>query len=221
YARLIAHAGANALELNFYYVATDGREDGRAVERRVIDIVAVLKESLRLPLAVKVSPFYSSLPNLAAQLENLGADALVLFNRFYHPDIDPERREAALCLRYSDSSELPLRLRWIAILAGRTRMALTLTGGVHEPLDAVKALMAGADTVQMVSVLMHKGPEWLAQIRQGVERWAETHQVASLQALRGCASLSRCGDPRVFERGNYVEILRRKSDSDGVAVSFS
>ena len=158
FARLIERAGADALELNFYHVATDPFEDARSVERRVVDIVAVLKESIAIPIAVKLSPFYSALPHLAAQLDRIGADGLVLFNRFYQPDIDPLTLETVPQLHLSDSSELLLRLRWLAILDGRLRGSLAVSGGVHEPIDAVKAIMAGADGVQIVSALLKRGP---------------------------------------------------------------
>ena len=208
YARLIERAGAAALELNFYHVATDLFEDATAVERRVIDIVAVLKESIAIPIAVKLSPFYSALPHLAAQLDRIGADGLVLFNRFYQPDIDPERRDTALQLRYSDSSELLLRLRWMAILSGRVRASLALTGGVHEPIDAVKAVMAGADGVQMVSALMKHGPSGLTRVLDEFTRWGEEHEFESVSDMRGCANLARCSNPHGFERGNYMQLLR-------------
>ena len=207
YAKLIERGGADALELNFYHVATDPHETGAAVEHRVIDIVAVLAESIAIPIAVKLSPFYSSLPHLAAQLDGLGADGLVLFNRFYQPDIDPERRGAVLQLRYSDSSELPLRLRSIAILYGRTRGSLVLTGGVHTPIDAVKAVMAGADAVQLVSAVMIGGPGALTRIRDGFAEWADQHEYDSVSEMRGCASLARCPNPGTYERGNYYQIL--------------
>src|SRR5450759_28762 len=151
YARLIESAGADALELNFYHVATDLREDGATVERRVMDIVAVLKESVTIPLAVKLSPFYSSLPNLVWQLSRLGAAGVILANRFYQPDIDPETLETVPKLHLSDSSELLLRLRWLAVLFGRTPVSIAASGGVQEPIGAVKASMAGADGVQIVS----------------------------------------------------------------------
>jgi dihydroorotate dehydrogenase (fumarate) len=208
YAEMIEQGGADALELNFYHVATDFLEDAASVEGRVIDIVAVLKESTAIPLAVKLSPFYSALPHLAAQLDRIGADGLVLFNRFYQPDIDPERRQPDSHLRYSDSSELLLRLRWIAILSGRLRASLALTGGVHEPIDAVKAVMAGADAVQMVSALLKGGPARLTAVRDGFARWADEHGVRSIQEIRGCASLARCPDTEALERGNYVDVLR-------------
>ena len=208
YAGLLQKGGADALELNFYHIATDPSEDAAAVERRVVDIVAVLKESIAIPLAVKLSPFYSALPHLAAQLDRIGADGLVLFNRFYQPDIDPERREPRLELRYSDSSELLLRLHWIAILYGRIHSSLAVTGGVHTPLDAVKAVLAGADAVQMVSALMTGGPGALTRVRIGVERWAEEHGYASLDDMRGVASAARSANPIDYERANYLEVLR-------------
>ena len=208
YARLIERAGADALELNFYHVATDLLEDASSVEHRVIDIVAVLKESIAIPIAVKLSPFYSSLPHLASQLDRIGADGLVLFNRFYQPDIDPLTLEAVPQLHLSDSSELLLRLRWLAILCGRLRGSLAVSGGVHEPIDAVKAIMAGASGVQIVSALLKRGPAYLRQIVTGFERWADEHEYESLDQMRGSMSLSRCPDPASFERGNYLRILQ-------------
>ncbi len=210
YAGMIERAGADGIELNFYHVATDLSETGFSVERRVVDIVAVLRESIRIPLAVKLSPFYASLPNLAAQLDRLGAAGLVLFNRFYQPDIDPERRDVTLQLELSDSSELPLRLRWIAILSGRVNASLALTGGVHTPIDAVKAVMAGADCVQMVSALLTHGPGHLARIRDGFARWGDEHGYESVADMRGCLSLGRCPDPDRLERGNYMKVLQSR-----------
>jgi len=208
YASLIEHGGADALELNFYHIATDCREDGGTVERRVIDIVAVLKESLTIPLAVKLSPFYSALPHLAAQLDRIGADGLVLFNRFYQADIDPVRREPIPELHYSDSSELLMRLRWIAILAGQVHASLALTGGVHTPIDAVKAVLAGADVVQLVSAILTGGPSALTRIRIGFEQWAADQGCRAIGDMRGTASMARCDNPLNYERANYLEILR-------------
>jgi dihydroorotate dehydrogenase (fumarate) len=208
YASLIEHGGADALELNFYHVATDRCEDGATVERRIIDIVAVLKESMTIPLAVKLSPFYSALPHLAAQLDRIGADGLVLFNRFYQADIDPVRREPIPELHYSDSSELLLRLRWIAILAGQVRASLALTGGVHTPIDAVKAILAGADVVQLVSAILCGGPSALTRIRIGFEQWAADQGCRAIGDMRGTASMARCDNPLNYERANYLEVLR-------------
>jgi dihydroorotate dehydrogenase (fumarate) len=207
---MIERAGADAMELNFYHVAADLAETALSVERRVVDIVAVLRESIRIPLAVKLSPFYSSLPNLAAQLDRLGAAGLVLFNRFYQPDIDPERRDVSLQLALSDSSELPLRLRWIAILSGRVNASLALTGGVHTPIDAVKAVMAGADGVQIVSALLKHGPRHLAWIRDEFARWGDEHAYESVRDMRGCMSLARCPNPESLERGNYIKVLQSR-----------
>ena len=208
FARLIERAGADALELNFYHVATDLLEEAGSVERRVVDIVAVLKESITIPIAVKLSPFYSSLPHLAAQLDRIAADGLILFNRFYQPDIDPLTLETVPQLHLSDSSELLLRLRWLAILYGRLRGSLAASGGVHEPIDAVKAIMAGATAVQIVSVLLKRGPEYLRHFITGFQQWADKHDYESLDQMRGSMSLERCPDPASFERGNYVRILQ-------------
>jgi dihydroorotate dehydrogenase (fumarate) len=217
YAALIQRGGADALELNFYHVATDCAEDAAAVERRVVDIVAVLKESIAIPVAVKLSPFYSALPHLAAQLDRLGANGLILFNRFYQADIDPIRREPVPELRLSNSSELLMRLRWIAILAGQVHASLALTGGVHTPLDAVKAILAGADAVQIVSAIMLGGPPALTRIRAGFEQWAGEQGCRSIDEMRGAASMARCENPLDYERSNYLQVLRathRPSTSD-------
>ena len=208
YARLIEQAGADALELNFYYVPTDLAENSAAVERRVVDIVAVLKESMAIPLAVKLSPFYSSLPHLAAELDQIGADGLVLFNRFFEPDIDPERLAPTWNLTLSNSSELGLRLQWIAILAGRLKASLAVSGGVHEPMDAVKAILAGANAVQLVTTLIAYGPARLHQLLRAVERWGDDHGYTSIDQLRARVSQLRCADPDTFRRGNYVRLLQ-------------
>jgi dihydroorotate dehydrogenase (fumarate) len=208
YASLIEHGGADALELNFYHIATDRCEDSGTVERRVIDIAAVLKESMTIPLAVKLSPFYSALPHLAAQLDRIGADGLVLFNRFYQADIDPVRREPIPELHYSDSSELLMRLRWIAILAGQVKASLALTGGVHTPIDAVKAILAGADVVQLVSAILSGGPSALTRIRIGFEQWAADQGCRAIGDMRGTASMACCDNPLNYERANYLEVLR-------------
>ena len=214
YAALLEQAGASALELNFYHVATDPLEDGVAVEHRVVDIVAVLKESIRIPIAVKLSPFFSSLPHLAATLDALGANGLVLFNRFYQPDIDPERRSVTLALRYSDSSELLLRLRAMALLADRVSASLALTGGVHGAVDAVKAVMAGADVVQLVSALMLRGPAELGRIRDAFSAWGDDHDYGSVQEMRATLCLARSSQPKTFARGNYRHMLRAARPRD-------
>ena len=208
YARLIEQAGADALEINFYNIVTGPLDDANAVEGSLFDIVAVVKESVTIPIAVKLSPFYSSIPHIAFKLESLGAAGLVLFNRFYQADIDPETLEAVPHLQLSTSSDLLLRLRWLAILAGEVRVSLAVTGGVHDPIDAVKAVMAGADAVQLVSALLRKGPGHLRYIRQRFEQWGDEHGYGSIDDMRGSMSLKHCPDPTAFERGNYLRTLQ-------------
>lgn len=208
YARLIQRAEADAVELNFYHLATDPAEDAASVEARLLDIVAVLKESIVIPLAVKLSPFYSSLPNLAARLHTIGAQGLVLFNRFYQADIDPDELDTVPSLNLSTSDELVLRLRWLAILSLSFRGSLAVTGGVHHPVDAVKAVMAGADAVQMVSSLLRHGPDALTRVRDGFERWCDERGYESIDQVRDRMSLMHESQPHAFERRNYVRILQ-------------
>jgi len=208
YARLLQRAGADAVELNFYHLATDPAEDAASVEARLLDIVAVLKESITIPLAVKISPFYSSLPNLATRLDTIGAQGLVLFNRFYQADIDPHELETVPLLHLSTSDELLLRLRWLAILSGSYRGSLAITGGVHQPIDAVKAIMAGADAVQMVSTLLKNGVQQLTAVRDGFAQWCEDHEYESIDQVRDSMNLARSPNPRASERRNYLRILQ-------------
>ena len=208
YARLLERAEADAIELNFYHLATDPSEDAASVESRLLDIVAVLKESIAIPLAVKLSPFYSSLPNLASRLHGIGAQGLVLFNRFYQADIDPDELDTAPVLHLSTTDELLLRLRWLAILSASFRGSLAVTGGVHHPMDAVKAVMAGADAVQIVSALLENGVQQLSVIRRGFERWCEAREYDSVDQVRDSMSLSHTSHPHAAERKNYLQILQ-------------
>ena len=208
YARMCQEAGADALELNVYLLATDPAWAGQAVENRVISLAAAVKGAVSVPVAVKLSPFYSSVPNLVDRLEKAGVDGVVLFNRFYQPDIDPEKLEVASRLQLSDSSELLLRLRWLAILSGRVGLSLAATGGVHTAVDAVKAVMAGAHGVQMVSALLKAGPAHLGKVRQEFEDWLDRHGYEGVSQLRGSMSLEKSPDPSAFERGNYIKILQ-------------
>ncbi len=208
YARLLERADADAIELNFYHLATDPSEDAASVESRLLDIVAVLKESITIPLAVKLSPFYSSLPNLASRLDTIGAQGIVLFNRFYQADIDPDELDTVPMLHLSTTDELLLRLRWLAILSASYRGSLAVTGGVHHPIDAVKAIMAGADVVQMVSTLLENGVQHLAVIRKGFERWCESRGYESIDQVRDSMSLSHTPHPQAAERKNYLQILQ-------------
>ncbi len=207
YARMIEQAGADALELNFYVVATNPLEDGQAIEQRVLDIVCKVKASVTIPVAVKLSPFFGSFAHIASELDGLGADGLVLFNRFYQPDIDVETLEVVPRLQLSDSSELLLRLRWLAVLSGHVRASLAVTGGVHTAVDAIKGVMAGAHAVQLVSVLLQHGPERLNTMRADMIRWMEEHEYHSLSQMQGSMNLMRCPDPAAFERANYMRVL--------------
>lgn len=208
YARRIQEAGADALELNVYYLATNLKEPAEAVERRTLDILRAIKRDVTLPIAVKLSPFFSSLGHFAAELDAAGVDGLVLFNRFYQPDIDIELLDVVPRLELSSSSELLLRLRWLAMLSGRVNASLAVTGGVHTAVDAIKALMAGADAVQMVSALLRRGPEHLRAVREEMERWLQEHEYDSLQQMRGSMNLARSPDPAALERSNYIRILQ-------------
>jgi dihydroorotate dehydrogenase (fumarate) len=208
YARLMQEAGADALELNFYYLGTNAKESGAEVEGRLINCVRMVKQSVTIPVAVKLTPFYSSLSHLAAQIDGVGAEGLVLFNRVYQPEIDAELLNVVAELQLSTSAELPLRLRWLGILYGRVRASLAVSGGVHTSLDAVKAVMAGASAVQMVSALLKHGPQYLREVRKGMETWMDEHQYTSLAEMRGSLSLKFCPDPAGYERANYARVLQ-------------
>jgi len=208
YARQIEEAGADAIELNIYHVPADSHESGLDVERRLLDAVRQVKWSVKIPVAVKLSPFFSSIANLASELDLLGADGLVLFNRFYQPDIDPEMLLAAPRLRLSTPDELLLRVRWLAILYGRVESSLAATGGVHDASDALKAIMAGADAVQVVSALLEHGVGHLLHMKRDLSRWLEQHEYDSLQPVRGSVSQIRNPHAEAFERGNYMRILQ-------------
>ncbi len=214
YARRMQDAGADALELNVYYLAADPAETAAHVERRTLDILQAVKQAVTIPIAVKLSPFFSSLTRFAAELEAAGADGLILFNRFYQPDIDVENLEVTPHLELSTSSELLLRLRWLAILSGQVRASLAASGGVHTGLDAIKAVMAGAAAVQMVSALLRRGPEYLGTVRADMAQWMEEHGYTSLEQMRGSMNLARCPDPGAFERANYVRVLQTWRPAD-------
>lgn len=208
FSRRMQDAGADALELNVYYLATDPAETSAQVESRIVDMLSALKQGLSIPVAVKLSPFYSALGHFAAALDRAGADGLVLFNRLYQPDIDVEALEVERRLHLSEPSELLLRLRWLALLSGRVRPSLAVTGGVHSSQDAIKAVMCGAHAVQMVSALLQHGPGRLREVREGMAAWLEEHEYESLAQMQGSMSLERCPDPSAYERGNYMELLQ-------------
>ena len=208
YAEQIQDAGADALELNFYHLATDPRENGADVERRLLDIVRGVRRNVTIPIAVKLSPFFSSLSHLAHELVAAGADGLVLFNRFYQPDIDPDMLQAVPRLHLSTSDDLLLRVRWLAILSGQVTASLAASGGVHTGLDAIKVIMAGADAVQLVAALLKFGPKHLTVVQREVRHWLEERDYESLRQAQGSMSLLHCPDAEAFERGNYLRALQ-------------
>lgn len=215
YARSIESAGAAALELNTYYIASDPSEDSVSVERRTIEIVREVKRAVTIPIAVKLSPFFSALAHFAGALEAAGADGLVLFNRFFQPDIDVVELEVRPVHVLTDPRELLLRLRWLAILSGQNRrLDLAASGGVYEPIHVVKAVMAGAHAVQTVSALLRHGPGHLRVLRDGLARMLDELGYGSIADMRGCMNLAKCPDASAFERANYVRVLNSWRDSD-------
>jgi dihydroorotate dehydrogenase (fumarate) len=208
YATEIEQAGAAALELNFYHISTSADESGTDVEKRACDILKSVKESIKIPVAIKLSPFFSSLPNFSRQLVASGADGIILFNRFYQPDIDTEELDVLPTLQLSNSFELRLRLRWLAIMSASVPTDYACSGGAYTGHDAIKALMTGATVVQFVSSLLKNGPEYLTTIIKDVEKWMEEHDYQSVDQLRGCMSLKHCPDPLAYERGNYLRMLQ-------------
>ena len=208
FSRIIEQAGADALELNLYEVVTDLDVPSTAIEHQLCHGVMELKRVLKIPIAVKLSPFFAAFGNVAQRLDAAGADGLVLFNRFYQPDIDIRTMTASPHVELSTSAELLLRLRWLAILFGRVRPSLAVTGGVAAPPDGIKALLAGADAVQMVSAILRHGPNYLSVMRDGLEHWMEWQKLASLSEIRGRTSLERSEDPSAFERANYIRALQ-------------
>jgi dihydroorotate dehydrogenase (fumarate) len=208
FARLIQQAGADALELNVYYIASDPDESGVEVEQRTLDILQEVKDNVEIPISVKLSPFFSSPGNFAKQLDAAGAAGVVIFNRFYQPDIDIEELEATHRLDLSNSTELRLRLRWAAILYGHLNADVAISGGVHTVEDIVKAIMCGATVTQVVSSLLKYGPSHIGGMISGLGHWLEDHEYDSLDQMRGSMSHKNCPDPSVFERANYLRVLQ-------------
>jgi dihydroorotate dehydrogenase (fumarate) len=207
YAKLIQDAGADALELNVYFIAADPDESGTQVERRYLDLVSAVRGSVSIPLAVKVGPYFSSMANMARQLEAAGANGLVLFNRFLQPDIDLDTLKVDPTLHLSTSDELRLPLRWIAMLHGKIACSLAATSGVWTADDAVKLLLAGADVTMMASALFRHGPEHLGVVLEGMRTWLEEHEYGSVEQLKGSVSQANVADPLAFARSNYMQML--------------
>ncbi len=207
FARNLQEAGADALELNVYYIPTDPNLSGGEVEQIYIDILKDVKEALTIPVAMKLNPYFSAMSNMARRLVEAGADGLVLFNRFYQPDFDIENLEVVPHLLLSTSSELRLPLRWIAILYDRVETDLALTTGVHTVEDVLKGLMAGANVTMMASELLRNGVGRLNEILVDLERWLEEYEYESLNQLQGSLSQANCAEPAAFERANYMRVL--------------
>jgi dihydroorotate dehydrogenase (fumarate) len=208
FARSIERAGADALELNVYDVQTDPTRTAGDVESATIDLVREIKSSLRIPVAVKIGPFYSSLPAFARELQLAGANGLVVFNRFYQPDFDLEELEVTPHLRLSTSGELPLRLHAVAVLFGQVRTDLAVTGGVHTGRDVLKSMMAGANVAMLTSALLERGPVYLKTVHEEIVTWMEEHDYHSVREMQGSMSFRSVADPAAFERANYMKMLR-------------
>jgi dihydroorotate dehydrogenase (fumarate) len=208
YARIVEQAGAAALEVNWYDVTTNPRASGYQMEEDLVETVSDLKRLIKIPLAIKLAPFFTAFANVARQLDEAGADALVLFNRFYQPDIDVKTMQVVPRLELSTSAELPLRLRWIAILCGRVRASLAITGGVAMPHDGIKAVLAGADVIQMVSAILHHGPSYVVTMRHSLEQWLEWNNMGSLAEAHGRLSHRATQNPSAYERAHYIRALQ-------------
>lgn len=207
YAKLMQEAGADALELNIYFVATDADMSSADIEQRYVDLTAAVKETLSIPLAVKIGPFFSGFPQLAGRLVEAGADGLVLFNRYLDPDMDLEALQFKPTLLLSTRDELRLPMRWIAILRDQVSASLAATSGVHFTEDVIKALLAGADITMMASVLLQRGLGHPAQLLEELVSWLEENEYESVEQLKGSMSRVHCPDPSVLERANYTKAL--------------
>lgn len=208
YAKLMEQAGASALEINVFQIPTSPDESASAIEERTAQVVSEIRRTTQIPLAVKLSPFYTAPAHFAARLEAAGANGLILFNRFFEPDISLEELEYTSNLHLSTPSELLLRLRWIAILSGHIEGSLAVTGGVHSGIDAVKAIMCGAHAVQLVSSVLKHGVCYIAHMLQEVKLWMAEHEYESIQQMCGSMNLYRCPDPASLLRGNYIHMLQ-------------
>ena len=214
--RALEQAGADALELNVYHVAADMHAAGEAVEARYIELLTELRGVVSLPIVMKLSPYFSSLPHVVQQLEAAGANGVALFNRFYQPDIDLDELRMVDQLHLSSAEEALLRIRWIAILHGRTRLTLAATGGVHSESEALKLLLAGADVVHLASCLLQHGPDKLTEILAAMQNWMEEKEYVSVAQLKGSMSQKNLPDPSVVARASYLRVLDSFTPRPGV-----
>jgi dihydroorotate dehydrogenase (fumarate) len=208
FSRLIEQAGAHAIELNMYEVVADPKLSSAALEHQIVQVAAELRQFLKIPVAIKLSPFFASIGNVVQRLERAGAAGVVLFNRFYQPDIDVDAMQTVVDARLSTSAELLLRLRWLAILHGRVKLSLIASGGVAVPDDGVKAVLAGADAIQVASAVLRHGPAYLTTLRDGLAAWMARKGFTSLDEVRGKLSLRGVADPSGFERAHYLRALQ-------------
>jgi len=208
FAKEIEQAGADALECNIYYIPTDPNLKAADIEQTYVDIVWAVKSAISIPVAIKISPFFTNVANVAKRLDNAGADGLVLFNRFYQPDIDLEELEIRPNVLLSTPQALRLPLTWIGILYGRLKASLAATGGVHDPQDAIKLLMVGANVTMMCSSLLRNGINQLRHMERGIVDWMEQHEYESVKQLQGSMSQLRCPDPSAFERAQYMRAVK-------------
>jgi len=207
YAKLIEQAGADALELNIYFLPTDGQTSSAQVEQMYCDLVSHVKASVRIPVAIKLGPYFSSIPEMAHRLDKCGADGLVMFNRFYQPDFDLEALEVVPSLELSNSLELRLRLHWVAVLFGKIKADMAITGGVHTAGDVLKSMMAGARVAMMTSALLRHGIEQAARIAKDLVEWMEKNEYESIRQMQGSMSARSVAHPEAFHRANYVRVL--------------
>lgn len=211
--KMLEQAGADALELNVYYIATDFNETGIGVESRYVELLRELRGKVSLPITMKLSPYFSSFPAFIRLLEEEGVDGVSLFNRFYQPDIDPDNLQVIPKLHLSSSTDALLAMRWIALLYRRVNISLAATGGVHTAEDVVKMLLAGADVTHLCAALLMHGPEYLKTIKDGLVDWVEQNEYASIQEFKGRLSEEFCESPDMYERANYISVLNSYSSS--------
>ncbi len=208
YATKLEQAGADALELNTYFLATDPDRTGSFIDAMYVDLISDIKARVKIPVAMKLSPFFSSIPHMASRLATAGADGLVLFNRFYQPDFDLDQLEVSPTLTLSTPAELLMRLHWIAILHGRVTTDLAVTGGVHSATDVLKSMMAGARVAMMTSALLKYGIEHLRSVERDLRTWMVEHEYESIEMMQGSMSHAAVAEPGAFERANYMKVLR-------------
>ncbi|MGC8744698.1 MAG: dihydroorotate dehydrogenase-like protein [Verrucomicrobiia bacterium] len=210
YAKKMEEAGADAIELNIYYIPTDMNQTGSEIENNYVEILNSVKSVVKIPVAVKLSPFFSNMANMAKRLVDAGANGLVLFNRFYQPDIDLEQLEVVPNILLSTPMAMRLPLRWIAILYGRINVSLAATSGIHRATDVIKMIMAGADVTMLCSVLMRHGIGQISAIEKEMIQWMEEHEYESVSQMKGSMSQKNCPDPSAFERAQYMRVLATK-----------